>query len=247
MSLNLDQLLSERARRAASSPFNVLYSLIFHSVVIAAAWFVPELLAKPPESVDYFTVVVVPPQALGIEEPPPPPPPRVEPPPPEPPPPEPPPPDPEPVPEDLPVLVDKKKQVEAKKPPPPPKPASLPPKPIEPPPKRVGSPFGNPLGATTNQVAYGVEDPNFTYGYYLNRVVAVITANWVRPIMGNLEATVHVSIQRDGTIKDLRIVTPSTESEYDQSALRAVNTSSPLPPLPKSYDQDHLGLNLVFR
>ncbi len=245
MPLNLDQLLGERAKRTATSPFNVLYSLIFHGVVVAAAWFVPELLAKPPEQEEYFSVIVVPPQALGIEEPPPPPPPRVEPPP-EPPPPEPPAPEPEPIPEDLPVLADKKQEVEEQKPPKP-RPVPPPPKPIEPPPKRVGSPFGNPLGATTQQVAYGVEDPNFTYGYYLNRVVAVITANWVRPIMGNLEATVYVNIQRDGTIKDLRIVTPSISSEYDQSALRAIDTSSPLPPLPKSYDQDHLGLNLVFR
>lgn len=244
--MNLDQLLRERARRAASSPFNILYSLIFHGAVVAAAWFVPELLAKPPEQVEYFSVSVVPPQALGTPEPPPPPPPKVEPPPPEPPPPEPPPPEPEPIPEEVPVLAEKKKKAEVKKPPPV-KRSAPPPKPAEPPPKRVGSPFGNPLGATTNQVAYGVEDPNFTYGYYLNRVVAAITANWVRPIMGNLEATVYVNIQRDGTIKDLRIVTPSDSKEYDDSALRAITTSSPLPPLPKSYDQDHLGLNLLFR
>ena len=230
MPLNLDQLLSERARRAANGPYNVLYSLLFHGVMAAAAWFVPELLAKPPEPDSYFTVVVVPPQALGIEQPPPPPPPRVEPPPPEPPPPE-----PEPLPEDVPVLPDKKKKVEKKKPPPERRPAVSAPKPIEPPPKRVGSPFGNPLGASTNQATLGVEDPNFTYGYYLDRVVAVISSNWVRPPMGNLEARLHFRIQRDGTITDLRIVTPSTSSEFDDAAVRAVNTSSPLPPLPKGY------------
>ena len=247
MPVNLDQLLRERARRAAGGPANFLFSLVFHGAMVAAAWFVPELLAKPPEPVDYFSVVVVPPQALGVEKPPPPPPPKVEPPPPEPPPPEPPPPEPEPVPEDVPVLVDKKKKVEKKKPPPERRPAPPPPKAVEPPPKRVGSPFGNSLGASTNNVTLGVEDPNFTYGYYVDRIVAVINSNWVRPVMGNLEATLHVRILRDGNITELSIIKPSTSKEYDDAALRAIKTSSPLPPLPKGYDQESLGLNLVFR
>ncbi len=246
MPLNLDQLLSERARRATSGSYSILYSLLFHGVMAAAAWFVPELLAKPPEHDPYFTVVVVPPQALGIEEPPPTPA-RVEPPTPEPPPPEPPPPEPEPepIPEDVPVIVEKKKKVEKKRPPAKKKPA--PPKVVEPPPKRIGSPFGNPLGASTNQATLGVEDPNFTYGYYLDRVVAVINSNWVRPPMGNLEARLHFRIQRDGTIVDLRIVTPSTSDQFDDAAIRAVNTSSPLPPLPKGYAQDDLGINLIVK
>ncbi len=247
MPLNLDHLLTERARRAATGqPSSFLFSLIFHGVMAAAAWFVPELLPKPPIQDRYFSVVVVPPQALGIEEPPTPAP-RVEPPPPEPPPPEPPPPEPEPLPEDVPVLVEKKKKVEKKKPPARSKPATRPAKAVEPPPKRIGSPFGNPLGASTNQATLGVEDPNFTYGYYLDRVVAVISSNWVRPPMGNLEARLHFRIRRDGTIADLRILTPSTSNEFDAAAVRAVNTSSPLPPLPKGYAQDDLGINLIVK
>ncbi len=245
MPLNVDQLLTERARRAASGPFSVLYSLIFHGLMVAGGWLVPQLLPEPPEPLPVFSVFVVPPQALGIEEPPPPPPPRVEPPPPEPPPPEPPPPEPEPV-ADVPVLVEKKKDVEDK--PPPRKPAPPPPpRPIEPPPKRVGSPFGNPLGASTTQAMLGVEDPNFTYGYYLDRVVAVISSNWVRPMMGNLEARLHFRIQRDGTITELRLIAPSTSRDFDDAAMRAVTTSSPLPPLPKGYSEDDLGINLIVK
>ncbi len=249
MPVHVDQLLSERAQRAAAGwPFGYLYSVVFHAVLTGAVWFVPELFAKPPEQIDYFSVVVVPPQALGIEQPPPPPPPRVEPPPPEPPPPEPPPPEPEPVPEDVPVLVEEQeKKVEKKPPPPAKKPAPAPPKPLEPPPKRVGSPFGSSLGASTNQATLGVEDPNFTYGYYLDRVVAVISSNWVRPVMGNMETRLHFRIQRDGTITDLRVVTPSSAREFDDAAIRAVETSSPLPPLPKGYAQDDLGINLIVK
>ena len=246
MPLNLDQLLKDRAQRAARGRYSVVYSLISHVAIVAAAWLVPELLAKPSPPVEYFSVVVVPPRVLGVEEPPPPPPPRVEPPPPEPPPPEPPAPEPEPVPEDVPVLVEKKKKVE-RKPPPKKRPAPPPPKAVEPPPKRIGSPFGNPLGASTNQATLGVEDPNFTYGYYLDRVVAVISSNWLRPMIGNLETRLHFRIQRDGTITDLRVVESSTSREFDDAALRAVNASSPLPPLPKGYSEDDLGINLIVK
>ncbi len=247
MPFQVDQLLSDRARRTDARPSGFLYSVLCHGAIVAAMWFVPDLFAKPPEVIDYFAVVVVPPEVLGIEQPPPPPPPRVEPPPPELPPPEPPPPEPESVPEDVPVLVDKKKKVESKPPTPEKRPAPAPPKAVEPPPKRIGSPFGSALGASTNQATLGVEDPNFTYGYYLDRVVAVISSNWVRPLMGNMETRLHFRIQRDGTISDLRIVTPSTAPEFDAAALRAVETSSPLPPLPKGYTQDDLGINLIVK
>ncbi len=247
MPTNVDQLLTQRAERAGrGGPLGLISSTLFHVVLTVAVWFVPELFAKPPEQFEYVQVIVVPPQVLGLEQPPPPPPPRpVEPPPPEPEPPEP-EPEPEPVEEDVPVLVEKEKKPEKKPPPPPPKRAPPPPEP-EPPPKRVGSPFGSSLGASTTQATLGVEDPNFTYGYYLDRVVAVISSNWVRPMMGNLEARLHFRIQRDGTIIDLRVVVPSSSREFDDAALRAVSSSSPLPPLPKGYGEDDLGINLIVK
>ncbi len=247
MARSVEHFLEQRARRtsAGRSPACVVTSVAFHGAIAAAIWLVPDLFAKPPELVDYYEVIVVPPQVLGIEEPPPPPPPEPEPPPPEPPPPEP-EPAPETVPEDVPVLVEEQKKKPEKKPPPEPKPQPPPPPAVEPPPKRVGSPFGNPLGST-NQATLGVEDPNFTYGYYLDRVVAAISANWRRPPMGSLEAKLHFRIQRDGTITRLRVVTSSGQEAYDAAALRAVEASSPLPPLPKGYTEDDLGIYLIVR
>ncbi len=222
--------------------------MLFHGTLVAALWFVPKLFAKPPEVIEAIAVVVVPPQALGQEQPPPPPPPppppKVEEPEPEPVKPD---PKPEPVPEDVPVLVKEEKRVEEKPPPlPPPKRPTPPPK-IEPPPKRVGSPFGKSLGASTNSATLGVEDPNFTYGYYLDRVVAVISSNWVRPPLGNLQTKLHFRIRRDGSITDLRLVESSTQADFDEAALRAVRSSAPLPPLPKGYKRDDLGINLIVK
>ena len=248
MAITVDQLLNRRAHRIPRARHSryVVYSVLFHSTLVAILWMVPKLFAKPPEKVDFIAVIVVPPQVLGVEEPPPPPPPKPKPEPEIVPPPEPPPPEPEPVPEDVPVLVEKKVE---KKPPPPPPPKAKPEPPpkIEPPPKRVGSPFGQALGASTQKATLGVEDPNFTYGYYLDRVVAVISANWVRPPLGNLETKLHFRIRRDGTIIDLRVVESSSSREFDDAAVRAVSSSSPLPPLPKGYKRDDLGINLIVK
>jgi TonB family protein len=105
------------------------------------------------------------------------------------------------------------------------------------------------MGSATSNARVGAEDPNFTYGYYLDRVVAVISNNWVRPPVGGdiEEALLYFRIQRDGTLTDLRIVEPSGSEVFDQAAYRAVESSSPLPPLPKSYKRDFLGINLIVQ
>ena len=65
--------------------------------------------------------------------------------------------------------------------------------------------------------------------------------------MGNLEARFHFRIQRDGTITELRLTASSSSSEFDEAATRAVSASSPLPPLPKGYSEDELGINLIVK
>ena len=248
----VDTILEQRRLRAGSKQGvgSWVCSLAFHAGVAAAVWFVPELLAKPPAEFEYVPVMVVSPAVLGIEEPAPPVPrtPTPEPPPPEPPPPEP-EPEPEPADEEAMVLAREEKKPEVKKPPPPQRPPPPAPAPVTPPPKRQGSPFGSSLGAQTSKARLGAEDPNFTYGYYLDRVVASISGNWVRPPVGAdvEQAVLYFRIQRDGTITDLRIATPSGSEPFDVAAYRAVEASSPLPPLPKGYQRDFLGINLIVR
>lgn len=244
----VDKILDQRLRRVGrkQSAASWVYSILFHGGLAAAVWFVPELLAKPPAQLEYVPVMVVSPAVLGIEEPAPVVPPTPEPTPPEPTPRE---PEPEPEPDDDAMVLkrEEEKKPEVKKPPPPA--ATPPPAPLTPPPKRQGSPFGSSLGAQTSKARLGAEDPNFTYGYYLDRVVAVISGNWVRPPVGAevKEAVLYFRIQRDGTIGDLRIATPSGSERFDQAAYRAVEASSPLPPLPKGYRRDYLGINLIVR
>ncbi len=244
---SLDQILSQRQSylRKSGQVRSYLVSLLLHGLVIVGFWGLPKLFAEPPQEVQYVTVMVVPPAVLGIEQPPPPPPPvKAAPPETEP---VKPPPPPEPKLKDVPVLKTEKKP--EKKVPPPPAPVPATPPPQEDPNKRRGSVFGNPLGVTATKTTLGVEDPNFTYGYYLDRILAQISQNWLRPPVGGKieQAVIYFRVQRDGRLTDLRLATASGSEIFDQAALRAVQASSPLPPLPKGYQRDFLGINLIVR
>jgi len=239
----IDRIFADRRRRARKERVgSVVISALFHGALTAGFLFLPALFVKPEPQVEYVSVLVVPPSVLGIEEPPPPPPPRTPPPPRvEPAPPPPPPPAP-----DVPVLRTAKKEPTAKPAPPPP--ATPPRLQHDQPPRRQGSPTGDALGAANSHATLGVEDPNFTYGWYLDQVVNRITGNWTRPLVGpEVRALFYFRIQRDGTITDLTLTEPSGFDEFDAAARRAVAASSPLPPLPRAYKPAFLGINLIVK
>ena len=48
-------------------------------------------------------------------------------------------------------------------------------------------------------------------------------------------------------VVDVRIVRSSGYNQFDLAALRAVQEAAPLPPLPRSYRQGSLGVNLIVR
>lgn len=243
MTHQVDQLLERRAERARMERGSVALSATLHVVLTIVFLFLPQLFAKPPEKFEFVSVMVVPPALLGEPAPPPPPPPKKAPPPP----PETTPPPPSPPPPEIkgPVLPTETKTEPAPAPPPPSRESPPPP---ETPPKREGSPFGNVLGAKTSNATLGVEDPNFTYGYYLDRVVRMISDNWTRPVgSGIQQAVFYFRIQRNGRITDLKLRESSSSQSFDDAARRAIEASSPLPPLPTSYKQDHLGINLIVK
>jgi periplasmic protein TonB len=112
---------------------------------------------------------------------------------------------------------------------------------------RRGGASGTPLGTTAfGSHLAGVDNPDFTYGYYLDRLLSLIDANWVRPALGNgVRATISFHIQRDGTLTDLKVAESSGYNSFDLAALRAVQNASPFPPLPRAYTHDDLGVHLI--
>lgn len=92
---------------------------------------------------------------------------------------------------------------------------------------------------------------NFPFTYYLQILMDRVSANWftslVDPgISGNFQVVVYFRIFRDGQISDLKIEHSSGINTLDKSALRAIYASVPFPPLPREYENEYLGVHLIF-
>ena len=83
---------------------------------------------------------------------------------------------------------------------------------------------------------------------YQNRMFNSIKDNWAWVGQkSDLKVVVHFSIRENGEISGLKIVQPSGDPSYDESVLRAVKKSSPLPPPPESSRKDFADVELTFR
>jgi TonB family protein len=82
---------------------------------------------------------------------------------------------------------------------------------------------------------------------YKNQVEAIIKKNWTW-VGANPNLTVRLgfSIAKDGQITDLRIASGSGDASFDESVLRAVRISNPLPPPPEKYRQAFANYVLEF-
>lgn len=114
--------------------------------------------------------------------------------------------------------------------------------------RRRGILRGNPLGSSSS-ASVGVEDPDFTYGYYIDGMVTHIGQYWTRPNIAQRleEAQVYYRILPDGRITDLRLIQSSGSTTFDEAAMRAIQAAVPLPPLPRGYKKDYLGITLVVQ
>jgi TonB family protein len=249
----VDRVLAAREGRSTTRlrTAGAAGAVLLHAVLLAAATLGPRLIRDERPSMEFVPVALVPAQALGT--------PRAAPPrpAPEPPPPEPEvvPPEPEPEPEPerpvLPVPGDEPEEKPRPEAPRPAEPAPASPRPEAPAPgDRRGALEGSAAGtATSGATLAGVGDPSFTYGYYLDRMLAMIERNWSAPPTGDArpEVTLTFRILRDGRVADLEVAAPSGLTAFDLAGLRAVSNASPLPPLPSGYRKDSLSIRLIIR
>lgn len=85
------------------------------------------------------------------------------------------------------------------------------------------------------------------YLIYQNRMFETIKGNWAWAGRGNLKVEVHFSVKESGEITGLRVVQSSGDASYDESVLRALKKSSPLPPPPENHRRDFAHVELTFR
>ena len=87
------------------------------------------------------------------------------------------------------------------------------------------------------------------YSYYLNSMLTRISDNWLNPYAGGpqvLTATVVFTIERNGTIKDVKLEKKSGDATYDASCERSLLVTDKLPPLPPEFPGPQLKLHLEF-
>ena len=83
---------------------------------------------------------------------------------------------------------------------------------------------------------------------YQNRMLSTIKDNWAWVGQRtNLRVVVHFGIRENGEIVGLKIVAPSGDPSYDESVLRAVKKSNPLPAPPETHRKDFADVELTFR
>ncbi len=83
---------------------------------------------------------------------------------------------------------------------------------------------------------------------YQNRMLSTIKNNWAWVGQrANLKVVVQFGIKDNGEIVGLKIVQASGDATYDDSVLRAVKKSSPLPAPPVAYRSDFSEVELTFR
>ncbi|MFN2384608.1 MAG: energy transducer TonB, partial [Gemmatimonadota bacterium] len=91
-----------------------------------------------------------------------------------------------------------------------------------------------------------LEGRPFAYPWYLETLVGKIGRNWRPTGSAALSATVHFRIDSRGRLLEIELAEGSGNLVFDRSALRAVQASDPMPPLPAGYDGDYLGVYFVF-
>jgi TonB family protein len=107
---------------------------------------------------------------------------------------------------------------------------------------------GGAIGAGGNVGVSGAAfDSEFQFSYYVERMLVAIGMNWFKPSQaGSVPPVIHFRIEKDGTISDASVERSSGLPFVDRAALRAVISSSPLPPLPSEYGGSQLGVHLKF-
>ncbi len=114
-------------------------------------------------------------------------------------------------------------------------------------PKGVAEGTGKGAGGAGSSGGEGGRVASSLLGFYGDRVKETISRNWVfsEAIKAQgLETRLMVVVNRDGSIVDLRVEKTSGNAIFDESAVRAVRKSAPLPPLPQviSYPRVEIGI-----
>jgi TonB family protein len=110
-------------------------------------------------------------------------------------------------------------------------------------------PFGGltrPSGGGTSGTAATTDFANFCCPAYLTQMVDLIKKNWNQNQGASGQVTVKFTIRRDGTLTDIEIEKPSGVSLLDLESQRALYKTKALPALPREFPENALPVHLIF-
>jgi colicin import membrane protein len=108
-------------------------------------------------------------------------------------------------------------------------------------------------GGTGKGFPGGYGDPGINFSIYQMEVREKIKSNWSFPsahldpkTKKDLEAVVVVKVRSNGTILESRIKKRSSSVIFDQTVIKAIERSDPLPPFPEGYRKTHDEIEFTF-
>jgi len=92
---------------------------------------------------------------------------------------------------------------------------------------------------------------SFPFTYYLQIIMDRVSANWFTSLVdpgvsGSFQTTVYFKIYKNGQISSVEVEESSGIRSLNLSAVRAIHSSAPFPPLPREYEEEYLGIHLIF-
>ncbi len=97
--------------------------------------------------------------------------------------------------------------------------------------------------------ALTVDAPRFPFSYYLAAIERKVSQNWFSSSSGKGEGfscVVYFKMNRNGSVSGVKIEESSGNTYFDRSALRAIRSSEPFPPLPRAFTDPWLGIHFTF-
>lgn len=109
-----------------------------------------------------------------------------------------------------------------------------------------------PLDVTVGQeeaTQLTVDAQRFPFSYYLTAIERRVSEHWFSSQPGRgegIECTVYFRLDRGGRVSGLRVEESSGDPHFDRSALRAIRSAEPFPPLPRAFGESWLGIHFTF-
>ena len=122
--------------------------------------------------------------------------------------------------------------------------------PEEAPPEQEEKPMDLSVGKDVEDgTSIAVEGKPFPFSYYLSAIERKVSQNWFSGVSTGAEGLtclVFFRLRRDGRVDDVRIEQSSGNTYFDRSAMRAVRSAAPFPPLPRAFTDNYLGIHFTF-